>query len=496
MSSSAATTDHQDFSRVLFDVYKKSGALYMNTFIRDDPSLAANISNLTPAQLNNYVNMVMAHRGEDLEQLKRSQDTHFTKFTTPSFTPVKDCTPTLATFLGLGCERTNKGICQKLDNALQQSQLSYAFHAVSGSAVPTIVSMSTPKSSSKSERKSPLAKKHMDLKARYTPRKHHAHSKAILASARRSGSSIAQIPISTDSPTSEGFNVLSDDISDLADEVKSLFSAAPDPREFQSCEALLDKAKDIGLKFWADIALMKNKSEEKVQHATIAPTSVAAEVQNYIMMLDNYKKYVNEEEFKRNSFIGKQNYQFCAYKSKSTNLSNTVALKIAEAEHESNASKANIHQMFLEEKSKLELKMQELEATYKSEMNSEDHQLELFKVKVKNEADDTLKFYSEEMERINIDISRSEERKKEDLTKPKALIKVVDLFHELLQLRFGSGLRGDVQQLRMKEEADIIESQLYTIIQPAYKSNDINKMIELILNWNPIDDRKIQDIKL
>lgn len=173
-----------------------------------------------------------------------------------------------------------------------------------------------------------------------------------------------------------------------------------------------------------------------------------------------------------------------------------MALKIAEAEHESNASKANIHQMFLEEKSKLELKMQELEATYKSEMNSEDHQLELFKVKVKNEADDTLKFYSEEMERINMDISRSEERKKEDLTKPKALIKVVDLFHELLQLRFGSGLRGDVQQLRMKEEADIIESQLYTIIQPAYKSNDINKMIELILNWNPIDDRKIQDIKL
>ncbi len=495
MSSSAAT-NHQDFSRILFDAYKNSGALHMNTCIRDDPSLAANISDLTPAQLNNYVNMVMAHRGEDLEQLKTSQETHFTKFTTPHFTPVKDCTPTLATFLGLGCERTNKGICKKLDFALQPSQLSFAFGAVSGSAVPTIVSMSPPKSSSKSAPKSPLAKKHSDVKAHYTPRKYHAHSKAMLASARRSGSSIAQYPISTDSPTNEGFNALSDDISDLADEVKSLCSDAPDPRKFQSCDALLDQAKNIGLKFWADIALIKNKSEEKVQHATIAPTTVAAEVQNYTMMLDDYKKYVNEEEFKRNSFIYNKKRQFCAYESKSTNLSNTVALKIAEAEHESTASKAKIHQMFLEEKSKLERKMQELEATYKSEINSEDHQFELFKVKVKDEANDTLKFYSEEMERIKSDISCSEERKKEDLTKPKALIKVVDLFHELLQLRFGSGSRGNVEQLHMKEEADIIESQLYAIIQPAYKSNDINKMIELILNWNPIYDRKIQDIKL
>jgi hypothetical protein len=258
---------------------------------------------------------------------------------------------------------------------------------------------------------------------------------------------------------------------------------------------LLDKVTCIGLKFWSDIALVKSKTEEKVEYAAIKPTCVAAEVEYYTVMLDCYKKYVNEEESKRNFFIAKQKDQFRAYESKSTKLDNTVALKIAEAEHESTASKSNIHRAFLEKKAKLELKMKELETTYNSEINAEDRQFELFKLKVKDEANDTLKFCLEEMHKIHRDVTRSEERKKEDLTKPKALIKIVELFHELLQLRAGSVSRNNIEQKRMEKEADDIRTQLYTVMQPVYKSGEVDKIIDHILNYNSLHDKEIQDIK-
>lgn len=50
MSSQAACKG--DFIKLLGKVNKECGALYMNSHIRDDPSLAAKVSKLTPTQLN------------------------------------------------------------------------------------------------------------------------------------------------------------------------------------------------------------------------------------------------------------------------------------------------------------------------------------------------------------------------------------------------------------------------------------------------------------